>query len=160
MEHVRCSPHHTLALGVIRRLLAPFLIFQKHPVLGRGRADFGLLTTHELDVHNEIRQAAGPLYSIPGGLAFVTGLDIFRLPSWSNKNLRHVVFERGMFISFEVNIQARNDLALMSPSKCSHTFSYPTRGDQPGCGSLSRVYRSVRLRPVIILLMVRADCLG
>lgn len=95
MEHLRSSPHHFVTLGLIRRLFTPFFIFQKHGSLGRGRANTGLCFSHELDVHDEVYQAAGPLYPIPGGFPFAADLDSLRLSSRPDQGLRHALFERG-----------------------------------------------------------------
>lgn len=99
MEHLRRSPHHFVTLGLIRRLLTPFFVFQKHWGLGRGRTNTGLHSSHDLDVYDEVYQVAGPLYPIPGGFLFVAGLDSLRLSSRPDQSLRHALFKRGTLCS-------------------------------------------------------------
>ena len=95
MEHIRRSPHHFVTLGLVRRLFTLFFVFQKHGGLGRGRANTGLHSSHDLDVYDQVYQVTRPLYPIPGGFLFVADLDSLRLSSRPDQGLRHAIFKRG-----------------------------------------------------------------
>lgn len=95
MEHLRRSPHHFVTLGLVRRLFTLFFVFQKHGGLGRGRANAGLHSSHDLDVYDQVYQVTRPLYPIPGGFLFVADLDSLRLSSRPDQGLRHAIFKRG-----------------------------------------------------------------
>ena len=85
MEHIRGLPDNNCTMGIGLGLPTYLFLLYKYCILDHGRANNGSCHIAELDVDEQIPEAAGPLHTTPCGPPTLAGFYCVWLPAWSDQ---------------------------------------------------------------------------